>query len=140
LTAVAAAVVVLSPPPFVKPPPPLSSSCLSPVAMEGVSPPRSAPPLVLANNEDNGNIAVAFGAVVDAPDSRTQGPTAVNNKDKGRERCINQQEQHNLFVQCANLGCCQNWIVSNIFYHCSLCSTSLYVRLDREFDLLSHNP
>ena len=36
---------------------------------------------MLANNEDNGNIAVAFGVVVDAPNSRTQGPTAVNNKD-----------------------------------------------------------
>ena len=36
---------------------------------------------MLANNKDNSNIAVAFGAVVDTPDSRTQEPTVVNNKD-----------------------------------------------------------
>ena len=36
---------------------------------------------MLANNKDNSNIAVAFGAVIDTPDSRTQEPTVVNNKD-----------------------------------------------------------
>ena len=49
--------------------------------MEGMSPPWSAPPPVPENNEDNGDTAVAFGVVVDAPDSRTQGPTVVNDKD-----------------------------------------------------------
>ncbi len=65
--------------------------------MEGVSPPRSAPPPVLANNKDNGNIAVAFGVVVDAPDSLTQGPTAVNDKDnKESDVSINESNRlHN---------------------------------------------
>ena len=36
---------------------------------------------MLANNEDNGNITVAFGAVVDAPNLCTQGLTMVNDKD-----------------------------------------------------------
>ena len=81
LTAAVATLVVSPPPPFVKLSPPLSSSRRSPVAMVGVSPPRSAPPPVLANNEDNNDIAVAFGAVVDTPNSCTQGPTTVNDKD-----------------------------------------------------------
>jgi hypothetical protein len=81
LASVTAAVVVSPPPPFFKPRPPLSLSCRSPMTMEGVSPPWSAPPPVPANNEDNGNIAIAFGVVVNAPGSRTQGPTTVNNKD-----------------------------------------------------------
>jgi hypothetical protein len=51
------------------------------MAMEEVSLPQSAPPPVLANNKNNVNIAIAFGAVVDAPNLRTQGPTAVNDKD-----------------------------------------------------------
>ena len=40
------------------------------MVMEGVSPLLSAPP-----------IAPAFGAVVDAPNLRTQGPTIVNDND-----------------------------------------------------------
>ena len=55
--------------------------------MEGVSPPRSVPPPVPANNEDNGNSAVAVKGIVNALDSFAPGPTAVagptvvNNKD-----------------------------------------------------------
>ena len=51
------------------------------MAMEGASPPWSAPQPVLANNKDNGNIAIAFRVVVNSPDSCTQGPTAVNDND-----------------------------------------------------------
>ena len=51
------------------------------MAMEGASPPWSAPQPVLANNKDNSNIAIAFGVVVNTPNSCTQGPTAVNDKD-----------------------------------------------------------
>ena len=51
------------------------------MAMRGVSPPRATPLPVLANNKDNGNITVAFRAVIDAPDLRTWVLTAVNDKD-----------------------------------------------------------